>query len=69
MVGIVGEAAMTVTGMEALLAVREKLGTVYCIFNDGSYSSIPPRFDESPGDCAESVQRVWQRSGGETLSP
>ena len=38
-VGIVGEAAMTVTGMEALLAVREKLGTVYCIFNDGSYSA------------------------------
>lgn len=42
-VGIVGEAAMTVTGMEALLAVREKLGTVYCIFNDGRYCAAKNR--------------------------
>ena len=42
-VGIVGEAAMTVTGMKALLAVREKLGMVYCIFNDGRYSASKNR--------------------------
>ena len=42
-VGIVGEAAMTVTGIEALLAVREKLGTVYCIFNNGRYSATKNR--------------------------
>ena len=56
-VGIVGEAAMTVTGMEALLAVREKLGTVYCIFNDGRDCAVKNRprasgnrGDRNPGD-------------------
>jgi acetolactate synthase-1/2/3 large subunit len=33
-VGIVGDGAMVINGMEALTAVREKLGTVYCLFNN-----------------------------------
>ena len=39
-IGIVGDGAMLMSGMEALIAVREKLGTVYCIFNDGHLSRI-----------------------------
>ena len=39
-IGIVGDGAMLMSGMEALIAVREKLGTVYCIFNDGHLSLI-----------------------------
>ena len=39
-IGIVGDGAMLISGMEALIAVREKLGTVYCIFNDGHLSRI-----------------------------
>ncbi|MDG1818342.1 MAG: thiamine pyrophosphate-binding protein [Porticoccaceae bacterium] len=39
-IGIVGDGAMLMSGMEALTAVREKLGTLYCIFNDGHLSRI-----------------------------
>ena len=39
-IGIVGDGAMLMSGMEALTAVREKLGTIYCIFNDGQLSRI-----------------------------
>jgi acetolactate synthase-1/2/3 large subunit len=31
---------MLMSGMEALIAVREKLGTIYIIFNDGHLSRI-----------------------------
>ena len=34
-IGIVGDGAMLVSGMEALTAVREKLGAIYFIFNQG----------------------------------
>ena len=33
-VGIVGDGAMIINGMEALTAVRQKLGTLYCLFNN-----------------------------------
>jgi acetolactate synthase-1/2/3 large subunit len=33
-VGIVGDGAMIINGLEALTAAREKLGTVYCLFNN-----------------------------------
>lgn len=39
-IGIVGDGAMLISGMEALVAVREKLGTIYMIFNDGHLSRI-----------------------------
>ena len=39
-IGIVGDGAMLMSGMEALIAVREKLGTIYIIFNDGHLSRI-----------------------------
>ncbi len=39
-IGIVGDGAMLMSGMEALIAVREKLGTLYIIFNDGHLSRI-----------------------------
>ena len=39
-IGIVGDGAMLMSGMEALIAVREKLGTIYIIFNDGQLSRI-----------------------------
>jgi acetolactate synthase-1/2/3 large subunit len=39
-IGIVGDGAMLMSGMEVLTAVREKLGTIYCIFNDGQLSRI-----------------------------
>ncbi len=39
-VGIVGDGAMLMTGMEALTGVRNNLGTIYCIFNDGQLSRI-----------------------------
>ena len=38
-VGIVGDGAMVINGMEALTAVREKLGTVYCLFNNSERST------------------------------
>ena len=38
-VGIVGDGAMVINGMEALTAVREKLGTVYCLFNNSERNS------------------------------
>lgn len=33
-VGIVGDGAMIISGMEVITAVREKLGAVYCLFNN-----------------------------------
>lgn len=33
-VGIVGDGAMIISSMEVITAVREKLGTVYCVFNN-----------------------------------
>jgi acetolactate synthase-1/2/3 large subunit len=39
-IGIVGDGAMLMSGMEALIAVREQLGTIYIIFNDGQLSRI-----------------------------
>ena len=44
-IGIVGDGAMLVSGMEALTAVREKLGVIFFIFNQGplartQYSNI-----------------------------
>jgi acetolactate synthase-1/2/3 large subunit len=33
-VGIVGDGAMIISGMEVITAVREQLGTVYCLFNN-----------------------------------
>lgn len=39
-IGIVGDGAMLMSGLEALTAVREKLGTIYFIFNDGHLSRI-----------------------------
>lgn len=33
-IGIVGDGAMIINGMEALTAVREKLGAIYCLFNN-----------------------------------
>ncbi|MDB4076358.1 thiamine pyrophosphate-binding protein [Porticoccaceae bacterium] len=33
-VGIVGDGAMIINGLEALTAAREKLGIVYCLFNN-----------------------------------
>ena len=33
-IGIVGDGAMIINGMEVLTAVRAKLGTIYCLFNN-----------------------------------
>lgn len=33
-IGIVGDGAMAISGMEVLTALREKLGIVYCLFNN-----------------------------------
>lgn len=33
-IGIVGDGAMVINGMEAVTAVREKLGAIYCLFNN-----------------------------------
>jgi len=37
--GIVGDGAMIIHGMEALTAAREKLGTIYCLFNNSRQGS------------------------------
>lgn len=39
-IGIVGDGALLMTGMEMLTAVRHKLGVVVFIFNDGELSQI-----------------------------
>ena len=38
-VGIVGDGAMIISGMEVITAVREKLGAVYCLFNNNEYTA------------------------------
>lgn len=37
-VGIVGDGAMMMTGMEAITASKYHLGVIYCLFNDGQLS-------------------------------
>lgn len=37
-IGLVGDAAMMMTGMEALTASKYQLGVIYCLFNDGEVS-------------------------------
>lgn len=39
-IGIVGDGALLMTGMEALTAAGEGLGSVYCVFADGELSQI-----------------------------
>jgi acetolactate synthase-1/2/3 large subunit len=38
-VGIVGDGAMMINGMEIQTAVRQKLGTLYCLFNNSQRST------------------------------
>ena len=45
-VGIVGDGAMMMTGMEAITASKYHLGVIYCLFNDGELSQ---RSSQRPG--------------------
>lgn len=45
-VGIVGDGAMMMTGMEAITASKYHLGVIYCLFNDGELSQ---RTQQRPG--------------------
>jgi len=60
-VGIVGDGAMLMSGMEALTAVRENLGTIYCIFNDGKLSRInhSQRVSDSQTTCTKLGNINW----------
>jgi len=60
-IGILGDGAMLMNGMEALTAVRENLGTIYCIFNDGKISRISrsQRVEPSQSTCTKLGNVNW----------
>ena len=60
-IGILGDGAMLMSGMEALTAVRENLGTIYCIFNDGKLSRInhSQRVSDSQTTCTKLGNVNW----------
>ena len=60
-IGILGDGAMLMSGMEALTAVRENLGTIYCIFNDGNVSRInhSQRVNDSQTTCTKLGNINW----------
>ena len=60
-IGILGDGAMLMSGMEALTAVRENLGTIYCIFNDGKLSRInhSQRVSDSQSTCTQLGNINW----------
>ena len=60
-IGIVGDGAMLMSGMEALTAVRENLGTIYCIFNDGKLSRInhSQRVSDNQTTCTKLGNINW----------
>ena len=60
-IGILGDAAMLMNGMEALTAVRENLGTIYCIFNDGKVSRISrsQRVSQKHSTCTKIGNVNW----------
>jgi acetolactate synthase-1/2/3 large subunit len=60
-IGILGDGAMLMSGMEALTAVRENLGTIYCIFNDGNVSRInhSQRVSDSQTTCTKHGNINW----------
>lgn len=60
-IGILGDGAMLMSGMEALTAVRENLGTIYCIFNDGKLSRInhSRRVSDSQSTCTKLGNINW----------
>ena len=60
-IGIVGDGAMLMSGMEALTAVRENLGTIYCIFNDGKLSrtSHSQPVNNSQTNCTQLGNINW----------
>lgn len=55
-VGIVGDGAMVINGMEALTAVREKLGTVYCLFNNSESNSAKNLSHINWGSFADALE-------------
>ena len=60
-IGILGDGAMLMSGMEALTAVRENLGTIYCIFNDGKLSQInhSQRISDDQTTCTKLGNINW----------
>ena len=60
-IGILGDAAMLMNGMEALTAVRENLGTIYCIFNDGKVSRVnrSQRVSQNQSTCTKLGNVNW----------
>ena len=55
-VGVVGDGAMVINGMEALTAVREKLGTVYCLFNNSERNSAKNLSHINWGSFADALE-------------
>jgi len=60
-IGILGDGAMLMSGMEALTAVRQNLGTIYCIFNDGKLSRInhSQRVSDHQSTCTKLGNINW----------
>ncbi|WP_438951920.1 thiamine pyrophosphate-binding protein [Porticoccus sp.] len=52
-IGLVGDGAMMMTGMEALTASKYQLGIIYCLFNDGEVSSQPRQL---PGQTTQMLK-------------
>jgi acetolactate synthase I/II/III large subunit len=52
-IGLVGDAAMMMTGMEALTASKYQLGVIYCLFNDGEVSG---EIRQLPGQVTQMIK-------------
>lgn len=55
-VGIVGDGAMIISSMEVITAVREKLGTVYCLFNNSERTANKNLGHINWGSFAEALE-------------
>jgi len=58
-VGIVGDGAMMMTGMEAITASKYHLGVIYCLFNDGQLSQAGQSRPDRRGAMTKLGEADW----------
>lgn len=58
-VGIVGDGAMMMSGMEAITASKYQLGVVYCLFNDGQLSQPGQQRHDRRGAMTKLGEADW----------
>lgn len=58
-VGIVGDGAMMMSGMEAITASKYQLGVIYCLFNDGQLSQPGQQRHDRRGAMTKLGEADW----------